>query len=147
MMERQNMDKSLGREKNPMLGLHFSTWGRRDCWMEGRRSHLQGGGGERDVPRLHVSLPRSRRNLQCQKKGRLRQQLALPLGTTTTLGGGSTRWEIEHQDSIQGQHLSRTQKLHNQSGRVRLTKVGEKEVLSRWREGGGTHATTARASP
>ena len=31
-IERQNMVKRLGRGKYTMSALHFSTWGRRDCW-------------------------------------------------------------------------------------------------------------------
>jgi hypothetical protein len=54
--------------------------------------------------------------------------------TSSSVGVGSTRWDVEHRDSTQGQCLSWTQKPQNQRGRFHLTKVGRKEALSGWRE-------------
>jgi hypothetical protein len=54
--------------------------------------------------------------------------------TGSSVGVGSTRWDVEHRESTQGQCLSWTQKPQNQRGRFHLTKVGGKEALSGWRE-------------
>jgi hypothetical protein len=43
---------------------------------------------------------------------------------------------MKHRNSTQGQCLSQIRKAQNQRGRVRTTKVGEKDALWGWRESG-----------